>query len=114
MIDQIRPSQLSDWIEKQAANPLPVLLIDVREDWEFETAKVKAQGFELQHLPMQTIPTHVDQWDKGRPIALLCHHGSRSQHVAHFLEQHGFQNLANISGGIHAWSLEADPSVPTY
>ena len=114
MIDQIGPQEFSNWLEKHASNPQPVLVIDVRENWEFETAKVQAQGFELLHIPMQTIPAHLGELDKSRPIALLCHHGSRSQHVAGFLQQNGFEVLANISGGIHAWSLEKDPSVPTY
>ena len=114
MIEQISPKAFPKWIEKHSAPSKTVLLIDVRENWEFETAKVQAQGFELVHIPMQTIPAHLGDLDKSRPIAVLCHHGSRSQHVATFLQQNGFEVLANISGGIHAWSLESDPSVPTY
>jgi len=52
--------------------------------------------------------------DTDRPIACLCHHGSRSQHVANFLKENGFETVVNISGGIHAWSNEVDPSVPQY
>jgi rhodanese-related sulfurtransferase len=114
MIEQISPKDFSEWIEKHATNAKSVLLVDVRENWEFETAKVQAQGFELLHVPMQSVPAHLGEMDKSRPIAVLCHHGSRSQHVATFLEQNGFEMLANISGGIHAWSQERDPTVPTY
>jgi rhodanese-related sulfurtransferase len=63
---------------------------------------------------MQTIPARLMELDKSRPIACLCHHGGRSMQVASFLEQQGFQNITNISGGIHAWSNQVDASVPVY
>jgi rhodanese-related sulfurtransferase len=44
----------------------------------------------------------------------LCHHGARSQNVALFLERSGFERVANIAGGINAWSGECDPAVPRY
>ena len=47
-------------------------------------------------------------------IACLCHHGARSQRVATFLNQNGFDQLANVAGGIVAWSSQHDPSVPRY
>ena len=48
------------------------------------------------------------------PIAVLCHHGARSMQVAAFLVQQGFGHVANISGGINAWSSQVDAAVPTY
>jgi rhodanese-related sulfurtransferase len=33
--------------------------------------------------------------------------------VAHFLAQQGYE-VVNIAGGIHAWSVQVDPSIPTY
>ncbi len=114
MIDQIRPSQFADWAKEQSTHSKRVLLIDVREAWEFETASIKADDFDVMHIPMQTVPDHLSSIDAERPIACLCHHGSRSQHVANFLQQNGFKTVVNISGGIHAWSVEADSTIPTY
>jgi rhodanese-related sulfurtransferase len=34
--------------------------------------------------------------------------------VANFLENRGFEHVANIAGGIHAWSAEVDPSIARY
>jgi rhodanese-related sulfurtransferase len=45
---------------------------------------------------------------------VLCHHGGRSMQVAMFLAQHGFERVANVAGGIDAWSRDVDPSVPRY
>ncbi|MFY7939968.1 MAG: rhodanese-like domain-containing protein, partial [Burkholderiaceae bacterium] len=56
----------------------------------------------------------LSEWDRTRPVACLCHHGSRSMQVAAFLVQQGFEHVANIAGGIHAWSSQVDASVPTY
>ena len=112
MIDQVQPAQLQDWIASQAPNGTTVVL-DVRETWEVQTACVTAQGFELVKIPMHTIPPRVAELDRDQPIAVLCHHGGRSMQVAAFLAQHGFQ-VANVAGGIHAWSAQVDPTIPVY
>jgi len=64
-------------------------------------------------MPMQSIPARLDELDKTRPIACLCHHGSRSMQVATFLERQGFE-VINVAGGIHAWSSQVDASIPVY
>ena len=113
MIDQIQPSQLPDWISSKSASGNTVVL-DVREPYEVQTACVTANGFELVTLPMGSIVEKLSELDKDRPIACLCHHGSRSIQVAAYLSSQGFTHLANIEGGIHAWSSQVDPNVPTY
>ena len=113
MIAQITPAELPAWAQAQAEEGMPVVL-DVREAWEVQTASVKAQGFELITMPMHTLPARLQDLPSDRPIACLCHHGGRSMQVAMFLAQHGFANVANIAGGIHAWSAQVDPTIPTY
>lgn len=109
-MEQITPAQIADWAQGQAQRPI---LLDVREGWEVQTASVQPEGMDLVHMPMQTIPARLDELDKSRPIACLCHHGGRSMQVAAFLAQHGFQ-VANVAGGIHAWSVQVDPTIPVY
>jgi rhodanese-related sulfurtransferase len=79
-----------------------------------QTASVKADGFELQIMPMNTVPARINELSREQPIACLCHHGGRSMQVAAFLAQQGFSHVANIAGGINAWSAQVDPSVPRY
>ena len=116
-MNAIRPAQINEWLQHVAADTpagrLPIVL-DVREPWELQTASVRAEGFELRAIPMGEIPARLGELPKDQPIACLCHHGMRSMNVAAFLEQHGFEHLANISGGIDAWSAEVDPAVPRY
>lgn len=112
MIAQIRPAELTDWLAAHAAER--PLVLDVREPWELRTAAVRADGFELAAIPMNEIPARIAELDADRPVAVLCHHGGRSQRVAMYLAQQGFGAVANIAGGIDAWSAERDPSVPRY
>ena len=113
MIDQVRPSQLPMWLQSVAAIGKP-LILDVREPSELLAASVKADGFELLTIPMGSIPLRLSELDPERPIACLCHHGGRSMQVAAFLQRQGFSKVANIAGGIHAWSTEVDPSIAQY
>lgn len=113
MIAQVRPAELSDWLKSARALGEPVVL-DVREPAELRAASVKADGFKLVTIPMGLIPPRLDELDPDQPVACLCHHGARSMQVAAFLQARGFSHVANIAGGIDAWSIELDPSIPRY
>ncbi len=110
MISQITPAELPQWLHTQTT---PVVL-DVREPAEWQAASVQAEGFTLVQLSMGEIPARLAELDPQRAIACLCHHGARSQRVAQFLVQNGFDNVVNIAGGIDAWSLQRDAGVPRY
>lgn len=113
MIAQVRPSQLAAWLESVRVHGEPVVL-DVREPFELQVASVKADGFHLLTIPMGVIPPRLTELDPEQPVACLCHHGGRSMQVAAFLQSRGFSHVANIAGGINAWSAELDPSIPRY
>ena len=110
----ISPAQIQDWAKSKAASGAKPVVLDVREPWELQTASVKADGFELVAMPMRSVPARHMELQRDQPIACLCHHGSRSAQVVHFLMQNGFTNIDNVQGGINAWSSEVDPSIPTY
>jgi rhodanese-related sulfurtransferase len=88
----------------------PPHIIDVREPWEYDIAHL--EGSEL--IPLNTLPERVNTLDPARRYALLCHHGMRSEMAANWLAAHGFTQLINIDGGIDAWSLDVDRSLPRY
>jgi rhodanese-related sulfurtransferase len=113
MIEQIQPHDLSHWLSKQGSAQAVVL--DVREPWELATASIQApQGFALVAIPMAQIPQRLSELSPEVPVACLCHHGARSLRVAAFLAQQGFEQVANLEGGIDAWSTQVDASVPRY
>jgi len=113
MITQIRPKDLASWIAEARQYGEPVVL-DVREPHELQMASVKADGFALLTIPMGVIPPRLTELNPQQPVACLCHHGGRSMQVANFLASRGFAHVANIAGGINAWSAEVDPTVPRY
>jgi rhodanese-related sulfurtransferase len=86
------------------------LLLDVRENWEYETCHIEGST----QIPMNLIPIRVTELDDDREIVCVCHHGARSMQVAAFLERNGFSNITNLTGGIHAWAVQVDPSMPKY
>lgn len=92
------------------AGEQPPVLLDVREQWEYETAHVEGSTL----VPLNTLPTQVATLDPERTYAVLCHHGMRSEMAANWLAQQGFASLINVTGGIDAWSRTVDPSVPRY
>ncbi|MFM2050444.1 MAG: hypothetical protein RL682_935 [Pseudomonadota bacterium] len=113
MIAQVRPKDLPTWLEAARQYSEPIVL-DVREPHELQLASITANGFNLIAMPMGVVPPRLAELDPQQPIACLCHHGGRSMQVAAFLESRGFAHVANIAGGINAWSAEVDPTVPRY
>jgi len=113
MIEQVRPKDLAAWLKNVNQYGEPVVL-DVREPGELRTASITADGFTLVSIPMGVIPPRLSELNPQQPIACLCHHGGRSMQVASFLKGRGFAHVANIAGGINAWSAELDPTVPRY
>ena len=89
-------------------------LIDVREPQEVEIASIP----EFEVLPL----SQFEQWSQQitlrfNPEAetlVMCHHGSRSAQMCQWLRNAGFTNVKNIAGGIHAYSLLVDRSLPRY
>ncbi len=116
MIEQIAPTGLLHWFEAAAAQGAvgAPLLLDVREPAEWQAASVADDGFSTLQMSMRTVPARLAELDRQQPIACLCHHGARSQQVAMFLMHQGFAHVANVAGGIDAWSLTRDPTVPRY
>jgi rhodanese-related sulfurtransferase len=88
-----------------------VRLIDVREPWEFATAKIDGSVL----IPMGDVPARAHQeLDPDERLVVVCHHGSRSLNVTVWLRNQGFENAQSLRGGIEAWSAEVDPKVPRY
>lgn len=95
------------------ADQAPVLL-DVREAWELQTARLDLPGASTLHIPMHTLPARLHELRRTQPILGLCHHGARSWQCVAFLQQQGYDAVYNVAGGIDAWSREVDASVPRY
>ncbi len=96
------------------ADPGSLQLVDVRESPELEICRLS----DFRHYPLSQhenwslqIPTELDP---SRPVYVICHHGMRSAQMVSWLQHQGYTQATNIRGGIHAWSVEIDPSLPQY
>jgi rhodanese-related sulfurtransferase len=63
---------------------------------------------------MRQIPSSLARLDRERPVVVICHHGIRSRQVALYLEQQGFKQVYNLTGGVAQWAQDVDPSMPVY
>ena len=86
-----------------------LFVLDVREPFEFQIANI---GGRL--IPMNEVPRRMAEIDRNREIVVHCAVGARSQRVAEFLKQNGYEKVSNLAGGIKAWSEQIDPSVRKY
>jgi len=94
-------------LDKDAEQPL---LLDVRQPWEFNVCKIEGSVL----VPMSQIPTEIDALDTDRETIVICHHGIRSRSVGRYLEQAGFSNIINLSGGVDEWAKTVDNQMATY
>jgi rhodanese-related sulfurtransferase len=88
-------------------------LIDVREPYE----RAQSSIVESELVPMRTVPGALAQLQvkaQEGPLIVFCHHGVRSLNVVHWLREQGIEDCQSMSGGIDAWSVEIDASVPRY
>ncbi|MDE3061779.1 MAG: molybdopterin-synthase adenylyltransferase MoeB [Acidobacteriota bacterium] len=86
-----------------------VFILDVREPYEYQIANI---GGTL--IPLNDVPRRMTEIDPGQEIVVQCRSGARSQRVAEFLKQNGYDRVANLAGGILAWADQIDPSVTKY
>ena len=111
--DETTPRELHALLHTAAAN---TLVLDVRTAPEWDICRI--HGAKL--LPLQELELRIDELkadlddDLARPIVVHCHHGRRSLTATYLLRAAGFTNVKSLAGGIHLWSSDIDPSVPTY
>jgi rhodanese-related sulfurtransferase len=89
-------------------------LVDVREPEEVAIARL--ESFDI--LPLSQFAEWADsiatRFDPHAETIVMCHHGIRSAQMCQWLSHQGFTNVKNVAGGIDAYSLLIDPTVPQY
>jgi rhodanese-related sulfurtransferase len=108
MVQQI---SVRDLFHKQQAGE-PVYLVDVRLPSEHEVAALPGSV----NIPLDELEQRAGELapPDGALVVTYCHHGVRSLSAAAILEQLGHTRVASLHGGIDAWSLHIDESVPRY
>src|SRR5690606_25077567 len=84
-------------------------LIDVREDFEYETSNIDGEN-----IPLATVLLNVDKISREKPVVVHCRSGKRSAQAIQLLESKGYTNLSNLAGGILAWKESFAPDMIVY
>ncbi len=100
-------TELNDYLEQATEKPL---LLDVREPWEFDKARLDGSVL----IPMRQIGERIDDLGSHDEIVVICHHGIRSRVICRYLESEGFSNVINLAGGVDAWAKDVDQRMATY
>lgn len=113
LLQDIQPEELHSKMQDPSFSQ-EAQLIDVREPDEVSQASLP--GFKV--LPLRQFGSWAaeitNEFDPTKDTYVLCHHGMRSFQVAKWLQTQGFKKVFNVSGGIHAYAVKADASIPTY
>ncbi len=107
-IAQLTPLELAAMLAREGAQK--PFLLDVRERDEFEICRIS----DATLIPMREVPQRLAEVPTDMPVICICHHGGRSMQVAMFLASRGFENVINLTGGVHRWAQDVDPAMPTY
>ena len=97
---EITPAEL----KAALAQPDPPLVLDVREPYEWR--QVRMPG--ARHIPMNKVPSQVDDLPSDRRIVVMCAHGSRSYGMAAWLTEHGHPAVS-LAGGLTQWAIQGGP-----
>ncbi|OLO40623.1 sulfurtransferase [Alkalihalophilus pseudofirmus] len=98
-IKQIETNELQEIVNEGKADPI---LVDVREPEEY----VEGHISNIPLIPMHNLPALIDQFDKDKEYIFVCRSGNRSQNVAMFFKERGFDKVSNYAGGMLAWDGE--------
>jgi rhodanese-related sulfurtransferase len=103
-----------DQLKEHVASDPGTVLLDVREAWEVQLARIDVEPARALHIPMNEIPGRLAELEGAPSVVCICHHGVRSAQVVAFLLQRGHPRVYNLAGGVDAWSTQIDRAVPRY
>jgi rhodanese-related sulfurtransferase len=105
---EVHPAEVKAALD--AADDL--FLLDVRRTDEWEAARLPGAVL----IPLHELAGRIDELaaQQHRRVVVYCHHGVRSLRGAAILRHHGFTNAHSMAGGIDAYTLIADPTIPRY
>ena len=102
----VEPKVLQDEL---AASP-DLKLLDVRSREEFDAARIEG----ATHMTRDLMQEIMGKWDPEEPFVIIDHQGQQGLDAAAYYLGHGLKNVRCLRGGIDAWSLEVDETVPRY
>ena len=102
----IHPQSLKRLID----NGHDIVLLDVREAWEYEIVHIKG----AKQIPLGELLQQASSLNPYAEIVVYCHKGMRSLDAVHLLQQLGFKRVKSLVGGIDRWAREIDTELQRY
>jgi rhodanese-related sulfurtransferase len=84
-------------------------VVDVREVWEWREGNLSDRG--ALHVAVAELTASLERLPRDRPLVFVCSVGSRSAGAAQFVRDQGFDQAANLTGGLAAWAREVQPGL---
>ena len=97
-------------LRNELATTPDLKLLDVRSREEFDAARIEG----ATHMTRDLMQEIMGKWDSETPFVIIDHQGQQGLDAAAYYLGHGLKNVRCLRGGIDAWSLEVDESVPRY
>lgn len=111
MRDHFQEFEISpELVDEMMQTKEPFVLLDVRDDWEWEQAHLEG----AIHIPLEDLAGRIEELDPTLETIVYCHVGDRSLDACLLLWDGGFRKVRSMTGGIEAWAEVIDPSVPRY
>src|ERR1700683_5698784 len=98
---EITPREVSQRIERGDK----FLLVDVREKWEYEAARIEGSLL----VPLREVPVYIEQLTAAADVVCMCHHGVRSMDAAAWLRSKGVAGGRSMGGGVEPRATGGDP-----
>lgn len=89
---------------------LPIELLDVREPYERDIAKLA----NTKEIPLGELSQRMGELHKDEDIVVYCRVGGRSAQAVQLLRDAGFPRVRNLIGGILGWIDDVDPTLTRY
>lgn len=104
--DEITARELKEKLDKGEE----IFILDVREHFEYQICRLEGSTL----IPLSEVSDNLHLLDKNRETVVYCHAGVRSALAVDWMRRAGFSSVKNLEGGIDAWAIMVDPSMPRY
>jgi rhodanese-related sulfurtransferase len=108
IIENVTPEEAFTLIQGNEGNP-DFVILDVRTPEEFADGYI--EDAILIDYYSDTFRDELNNLDKNKEYLIYCRSGNRSGRTLPIMEELGFQEVHDISGGIIAWTAEGLPLI---
>lgn len=91
-------------LEAQVDLPVPVQVIDIRDQASFEAGHIE----DAQNVGEHNIDGFIAQADMDSPLVICCYSGMMSQNAANYFCEQGFDSVYSLEGGYTAWQAQGE------